>query len=231
MPASWPGGTLDGMRTLSLPTLGLLVDSRRAVRQPDQLGTSTMRCDFLKTGHGDEIVRALQNILLGTRTAAEPEFRRRTATCCASPGSSRRNAPTVCRGGEKRLRGPLLRLRGHLRPRSHRATTPPLHSCRCGGRVPWPPRSAPWSTSSRRVATTSRSTPTGRPLRPSNAQRVRQRPAQERAGREVMRLAEDHTSYVRPAKAGDGTNAISYLRTNTHLAGGDGERCSRACGR
>jgi hypothetical protein len=38
----------------------------------------------------------------------------------------------------------------------------------------------------------------------------------------VMRLAEDHTAYVRPAKAGDGWNAIAYLKGTPHLADGDG---------
>lgn len=38
----------------------------------------------------------------------------------------------------------------------------------------------------------------------------------------VMRLAEDHTSYARPARAGDGTNAINQLTQAPALAEADG---------
>lgn len=38
----------------------------------------------------------------------------------------------------------------------------------------------------------------------------------------VMRLAEDHTSYTRPTKAGDGTHAIDHLIQAPALARGDG---------
>jgi hypothetical protein len=38
----------------------------------------------------------------------------------------------------------------------------------------------------------------------------------------VMRLAEDHTNYVRPARAGDGRNAINSLTGTLQLAGDDG---------
>jgi len=37
-----------------------------------------------------------------------------------------------------------------------------------------------------------------------------------------MRLAEDHTSYVRPSKAGDGDNAIKHLTQEPALATDDG---------
>jgi hypothetical protein len=218
------------MRTLSLPTLGLLVElADELFGNRTELGTLMMRCDFLKTGHGDEIVRALQNNLLGTRTAAEAgdpkahsnllRFARLIAEKRAYRMSSQQRSE---------LREALL-ADGYEITWEPASILPGDNTARC---TILPTDAGPVPLAAEISALEHELTSRGYDVALNHYRQAvetfemhnESANGQLRSALEelVMRLAEDHTSYVRPAKAGDGTNAISYLRQTQHLAGGDG---------
>jgi hypothetical protein len=60
------------MRTLSFPTLGLLIElANELFDQPDELVPLMMRCDLLRSRGGESLQRALLNNVMRTRVEAE----------------------------------------------------------------------------------------------------------------------------------------------------------------
>lgn len=66
-----PGATLDGIPTLSFPTVGLMVELAGEMFEPDNLAPLMMRCDLWHVQGGESLKRAVLNNVLAARGAAQ----------------------------------------------------------------------------------------------------------------------------------------------------------------
>jgi hypothetical protein len=220
------------MRTLTIPTLGLLLDlADQLFRNRTELGIVMMRCDLMEADRGGEVVRVLQNNLLATRAAAE-----------AGDAQAHTNLLRFVRLiVEKRASHPLAGMSPQQQDELREAMLLD------GYELTWEPP-LPWDDS---TSCTIRPTDVGPvPLtaevtalehelrsrgydvalnhyqqavalfeRHHEAANGQLRTALEEL---VMCLAADHTGYTRPDRAGDGGNAINHLRQSPRLVADNG---------
>jgi hypothetical protein len=218
------------VRTLSFPTLGLLIDlaSEPAFKRTE-LATVMMRCDFLQ-GSGD-VIQVLQNNVIRTRTAAEagnPQAHSDLllfARLIAERRASR--APLMPQQQKDELREAML-ADGYEITWEPMPDLPSL-TARCtilptdAGPVPLARQISALEhelgSRSYHVALNHYQQAVETFEMHNEAANGQLRTALEEL---VMRLAEDQTSYTRPARAGDGSNAIKQLSQSPHLAADDG---------
>ncbi len=220
------------MRTLSFPTLGLLIEiADELFDRRTELGTLMMRCDLLQDS--GEIVRVLQNSLMSTRTAAEagdPQAHRNLLRFAQLIVEKRVNHPR----GMSQLQ--ISELREALLADGYELTwepTSPLpgdYTARCkilptdAAPVPLGPEiSALDAELASRSYTTVlehyRDAVDGLINHKYGSANGDLRTTLEDL---VTRLAEDHTGYPRPAKANTGTEALRHLVQGGHIPGRDG---------
>jgi hypothetical protein len=219
------------MRTLSDPTLGLLIDlADETPFTRDHLPTVMLRCDFLKdVGAGGDIGRVLINSVMRARTAAEAgddQAHRNLLQFARLIAEKRANhPPRISETQKDELRETLLADGYEL---SWETNANDTQRCKL---LPTDASPVPLAreisaledelaSRSYDIALTHYQQAIETFDRHNESANSQLRTALEEL---VMRLAEDHTAYTRPAnKAGDGTNAIKSLRKEPCLADNDG---------
>jgi hypothetical protein len=217
------------MRTLSIPTLGLLIDlaNDASFRMTEDLWTLMMRCDFTHDlAPGTSLIRGLANNAMRTRTAAEAgdaQAHRNLLRFAQLVAEKRANhRPGLSRQKQDELREALLADGYEL---GFETNTNSTQSCTL----------LPTDASPIPLAREITALEHELLLRGYDVALVHYRQAidtfethsestnsQLRTALEelVMHLAEDHTSYTRPVRAGDGANAIKSLMHSPSLADG-----------
>lgn len=219
------------MRTLSFPTLGLLIEiADELFDRRTELAPLMMRCDLLQIEPGGEIRRVLLNSLMAARAAAEAgdqQAHRNLLRFAQLIVEKRANHPR----GMSQLQ--ISELREALLADGYQLTWVPLpndYTARCkilptdAAPVPLGPEISALDAelASRNYTTVLehyRDAVDGLINHKYGSANGDLRTTLEDL---VTRLAEDHTGYPRPAKANTGTEAIRHLVQGGHIPERDG---------